>query len=698
MAMSLFKRSFALLATAAVAATLAFAALALLIMDRIYAEANTRVLGETVRALASGLPESILAPDEEGRLAAAAWAAGAVDGSELRLTLIRPDGVVIADTRADPSTMENHGSRPEVRAALAGALGSARRRSATIGRELVYAALPVSRGGPPLAVLRVAIEVPSLRARLSPEIGRLLILTLIFIAATAGAAAAFSRRLSLPLARLAQAARDYSAADFSAGLDAGGAGGRGRRASEAVSGRFKGRLGGDSRIPEEYRVLGGALDAMAAELAARIGEAESQGRELEAILDAMAEAVLALDERLRVRLANPAAAQLFGLARGPDSAPIKGRELLEVARSVELNAIVEDCLNSGRQRQAELALYQGGERWFQALAAPLSLPPTGRGPSPLLRGAEGASGSAKASAGVVLVLNDITELRRLERVRRDFVANVSHELRTPIQLIKGFAETLREDAHREEEGGGAGPEAVPDQRDRFLAIIERNAERMDNLIHDLLTLARLEQEGSDWLVFDDADICSALAEAVDAVSPRAEAKGIAIEVTCPEGLRARANTGLLEQAVLNLVDNAVKYSPRGSKIQVEAHIEDSGAATPGATAPGAEPRLSQNLALSVRDRGSGIPAKDLPRIFERFYRVDKARSRELGGTGLGLAIVRHIALAHGGTVSVESWEGEGSLFTIRIPLKDAQGPEPPEALGGFESLEDPRESGTAGTV
>jgi len=411
-------------------------------------------------------------------------------------------------------------------------------------------------------------------------------------------------------------------------------------------------------------------------------EARSRTHELEAILDAMAETVVVLDTRSRIRLANPSAGRLFGPEAAGSGQRLEGRDFLEATRSTELQAVVEACMETRAENRSELALYRGREHWFQALAAPLFRPAAGAGtdyPSisapeaiPPAEESETPGAGARGLAGVVLVLNDITELRRLERVRRDFVANVSHELRTPIQLIKGFAEALREEESaalpgapaREAAAGGTAPEAAAGGRDRFLGIIERNADRMESLIQDLLILARLEQEGSAWLALGDTDIRAVLSEACEAVASKAAAKSVALDIRCAEGLHALVNAGLLEQAVLNLVDNAVKYSPPGSRVGIRAAVE--GAAAEGAIA-------EARLVLSVRDEGPGIPAKDLPRLFERFYRVDKARSRELGGTGLGLAIVRHIALAHGGTASVESWEGEGSLFTIRIPFTAASG-------------------------
>ncbi|MDP3179539.1 MAG: ATP-binding protein, partial [Spirochaetaceae bacterium] len=378
--------------------------------------------------------------------------------------------------------------------------------------------------------------------------------------------------------------------------------------------------------PAALAPLSRAIDEAARERDSRILAAEAASAGLEAILDAMGEAVLALDTELRIVLANPAAAALFGLG---SRAAARGRDLLAATRSTVLHAAARDCLETGLQREAELSLFLPGERSFMALAAPLT-PPSAE------PGAEGTAGGR----GVVLVLNDVTELRRLERVRRDFVANVSHELRTPVQLVKGFAEALREGAL----GDGA-------KADRFLGIIERNAARMEALIADLLALASLEGEGRGWIEAEETSIAPILEAAAEAVGAKAEAKGMAIRVDAEAALSARVNAGLLEQAVVNLIDNAVKYSPAGSSVAVRAARGDEGF-----------------FRVEVKDEGMGIPARDLGRIFERFYRVDRARSRELGGTGLGLAIVRHIALAHGGSASVESWEGEGSTFVLRLPL------------------------------
>jgi len=627
MAHSLYKRSLGLLGASALAAALIFAVVGGAVIDRSYRDASFFALGKAAAALAAVAPPT--APpggsgpgggdgDASGRFAAAAAAfcARATADSGFRITLILPDGSVAADSAADPASMENHLSRPEVAAAMEGGLGTARRRSATLGTELLYAAAPL-RGGPaaagaraaaaPSAVLRIAVEAPTLKARVAKARWAILIAAAVFAAIAALAAAAFSGSLSTPIAMLAERARAY-ASGLRPAARPGVPGGSG-----AVATRGRGL----AAMPSELAALELDLDSMASQLAAKIRDAEAQGRELEAILDTMSEAVLALDGELRVRLANPAALSLFGLRRMEEAA---GRSLLDAARSSELADLARRCLDEGRALRAEIALDRPGERWFRALAAPFRAAP------------------AASAPGLVLVLDDVTELRRLERVRRDFVANVSHELRTPVQVVKGFAESL--------------PDMIDEDREkarRHAGIIARNASRMESLMADLLALASLERDGNGALRLEEVEVERLLAEATEAVAPKAEAKGIAIRAECPPGLAARLDPGLVVQALVNLLDNALKYSPAASPVTIAARLE-----------PG-------RLVLEVRDRGIGIPAEDQGRLFERFYRVDKARSRELGGTGLGLAIVKHIALAHGGSAAVESWEGEGSAFRIFIP-------------------------------
>ena len=361
---------------------------------------------------------------------------------------------------------------------------------------------------------------------------------------------------------------------------------------------------------------------MAAQAQDRIRLITAQRNEQEAVFSSMVEGILAVDlRRARApdepgrRRSAPRPARVRPGEDDPGGDPQPGPAEVCRGRLVELRP----------HRRGRSSVRNGGERWLQAHGAALN----------------DASGSR---VGAVIALNDVTRIRRLEGFRRDFVANVSHELRTPITCIKGFVETLLD-------GAVADPKAA----ENFLKIIARQADRLNAILNDLLLLSKLEeQERNESLTTEEAPICDVLDTAVQLCAPKAEGKRIAINVQCEEGLRAKFNVPLLEQAVVNLVDNAVKYSEPGKSVYVEA-LRRNGA-----------------IVIRVRDEGCGIGEEHLPRIFERFYRVDKGRSRDMGGTGLGLSIVKHIAQAHGGSLAVESTLGKGSVFTITLPSQETR--------------------------
>jgi two-component system phosphate regulon sensor histidine kinase PhoR len=337
--------------------------------------------------------------------------------------------------------------------------------------------------------------------------------------------------------------------------------------------------------------------------------------------------VIALDDKLIVRLANPRAVELLrdsGFTQAAEGAgdAFIGQSILLASGSAELERLAAQCAATRLPCREELNVYGDDTRVLMAYAAPLSL--------------------ENGRYGAVIALSDLSAIKRLERVRKDFVANVSHELRTPITLIKGFAETLENEDSSEAE------------RKRFIGIMHRHADRMASIIDDLLTLARLEAnakprgQAMDELESRPARVV--LEQAIASVSLILAAKDAKVELICPEDYAIVAHEGLLEQLFVNLLANAAKYGPQGGVIELKAE----------------EDRDARYLRFSVLDRGPGIPEKDRGRLFERFYRVDRARSRELGGTGLGLAIVRHIALAHGGDVALRPREGGGSEFIVRL--------------------------------
>ncbi len=342
-----------------------------------------------------------------------------------------------------------------------------------------------------------------------------------------------------------------------------------------------------------------------------------QLNEQAAVLTSMAEGVIAVGPEGRVLNINPAAATILHI----NSGGARGRHLIEVVRHAELERFVSAVLEQQDMLEGELELHE---------QPPVLL---------LLRGTV-LRDSQGQQLGALVVLNDVTRLRRLENLRRDFAANVSHELRTPLTTVRGFVETLLDGAIDE-----------PENARRFLGIVLRHVDRLSAIIDDLLDLAKIEEASThEQLHTERVAVRDVLQTVVQMCAYQAEARAVSMELDCPPTLSARLNAPLMEQAVVNLVDNAIKYSPEGSRVRITAAAADD------------------MLRIAVQDWGPGMEREHLPRLFERFYRVDKARSRTAGGTGLGLAIVKHIALAHGGTAEAASRQGQGSTFTISLPL------------------------------
>jgi two-component system, OmpR family, phosphate regulon sensor histidine kinase PhoR len=387
-----------------------------------------------------------------------------------------------------------------------------------------------------------------------------------------------------------------------------------RGAERFAAGDFYHRLA----IPDtaELASLAMTLNRMAAQLAEQIAVITQQRNEQEAILESMHEGVLALDTQERVITVNRAAEALLGVV----ATQAKGHTIQEVVRNMTLQRLLASAMHSTESTTADFVLRGSEERFLQATAT-------------ALQDAQGED------IGVLVVLNDVTQLRHLENIRRDFVSNVSHELKTPITSIKGFVETLRDGALND-----------PEHAEHFLGIIARHAERLHAIIEDLLALSRLEQGNESYdIPRSETSLTDVVQAALLDCAAKAEAQHVTMVPLCEAELRATVNAPLLEQALVNLLENAITYSNPDSCVWVSARQDDT------------------MLVIDVRDQGVGIPHDHLDRIFERFYRVDKARSRERGGTGLGLAIVKHIAQVHGGQVSVTSTVGQGSTFTVRIP-------------------------------
>lgn len=510
--------------------------------------------------------------------------------SSTRITVILPHGEVVADSDQDPAKMENHGDRPEFKDALNKGIGRSLRFSSTLDKRMMYLAVPIQEQGQTLAVVRTSIPAVAMDESLRDIYNKIILSAVIVAVAAAAVSLVISRTISRPIEHMKETAQQFA------------------------SGHLERRV----PVPKQTELaeLGEALNEMARQLQDKFETISRQHNELEAILSSMTEGVLAVDERGHIVSINKAAAKFFGT----DPAKAQGHGVEEIIRNTDFQKFVRATLNQEHPDQMDVILSGHEDRVVRLGGASLA-------------------DSKGGKSGAVIVISDMTRMRRLEEVRRDFVANVSHELRTPITSIKGFAETLLEGAFKE-----------PEKAERFLRIIAKHTDRLNAIVEDLLVLSNLE-EGAEKrkITFEKAAVKPVLNSVIEMSTIKAQEKQITVELDCNEQLKARINTALLEQALLNLVDNAIKYSEPQSRIQLEAR------------------RVENRIAISVRDTGCGIPKMHQDRIFERFYVVDKSRSRKLGGTGLGLAIVKHIAEVHGGYVTVESAPGAGSTFTMHLP-------------------------------
>jgi len=531
----------------------------------------------------------LLAPIARERLAdspadAQTWVRRLAADSGIRVTLIRADGAVIADSSVEPQrigAMENHLHRPEVQAALARGRGMNVRQSATTGHTYVYVARTLSGPqGAPL-VLRLAEpleQLSALRGRLAAAMG--------LSALAAGIAILFTslwldRRLFEPLSRLIAGARDLAV---------------GRAARVAVPDE------------DELAALAQALNRLAATAEEQFEAVSKERDRLQEILAGMSEGVLVVGPEGRALMINPAFYRLFDLA-----GDFTGRPVLEITRHPGLARLVEDTLRLGQPQSGQIELITPERRTLLLASAPLA-------------------------RGAVVAARDTTELTRVADMRRDFVANVSHELKTPLAAIRGYAETMRDGALDE-----------PPTARRFTERILNQCHRLQELLDDLLTLSRLEGVAPS-LELEPIDLQAVVRRTVEMLSPAAREKRVEIEVEETPVAPLHGDADGMERLLVNLLDNAIKYNRPEGRVVVRLSAVDG------------------HAVLEVSDTGIGIPPESIPRIFERFYRVDKGRAREEGGTGLGLAIVKHVAQAHGGQVEVESRLGRGSTFRVRLPV------------------------------
>lgn len=548
-----------------------------------------------LRAHAAGGPEA-------GAAAAALDALAKRLGREagVRLTFIAADGRVLGDSQRDPATLENHAERPEVRAAREGEVAARERWSESVQAELMYVAVRADPVDPAAGIVRAATSTAAIEAKFRRQY-----LAIALVAMPFGLAALFSAAVAL-------GAFAHGVHDLSNAVSEVAAGGGPMRRTEAED------------REDELGLLARAVRAMADELDGRIRTMARERNELATIVAGLGEGLIAIDGRARILLFNEAARAILGLGAPPPP----GTPLVDALRQGDLIALARAALEEGHPLERRIDVFVGGSagaaRAVEVRATPFAEEVRGPGPA--------------SAAGIVILLRDVTEQERYEALRRDFVANVSHELRTPLALIKGFLETLEDGALRD-----------PERGPRFLEILRRHVDGLDRLVADLLTLGALEAgaaAGPAEPVDAGAAIEAVLAPFEDAFAKRRlhVAWRVAPELPPISAVREQ-----VERAIRNLVDNAVKFTPEGGAIEIEARA------------------AGKAVEIAVRDSGPGIPRAEQARIFERFYRMEKSRSREAGGTGLGLAIVKHIAQQAGGSVRVESEPGKGATFTLSFP-------------------------------
>jgi two-component system phosphate regulon sensor histidine kinase PhoR len=493
--------------------------------------------------------------------------------SAARATVIDSTGKVLADSEANAEQMENHAQRPEFQLALKGGTGSATRTSKTVGVDFLYVAVPAKGGA-----VRLAYPLPIIAQSTAVIRKKILEASVVACLVAMFLAALMARSSARRIGNMAALAGRIADRDFSGALH--------------------------DPSQDELGTLASSLDRTATMLQEAFSELERNRTQLQTLLDSMQEAVIAVSADKKLLWANGAMRRV---------APQTEREevpLIEIIRDPALLEAVELSGKSGESGSVTTKSLQPG-KYFQVTVTPL------------------------AGGGFVLVFHDITERERVEKIRRDFIANVSHELRTPLTAVQGYAQTLNEQ--------------VSDPKAReYLEIIQKNSARMTRLTNDLLTLARVES-GEQQLRLESAPATSLLQDAVESHANAARAQGLEIKITESSDDLVRCDSDAIQQVFGNLIENALKYGKAGGKIELGAKAN------------------SEVVEFYVRDFGEGIPYEHLPRLFERFYRVDSGRSRESGGTGLGLAIVKHIVQNHGGAVRVESELCHGATFFFTLP-------------------------------
>jgi len=514
--------------------------------------------------------------------------------ADARVTFIRADGKVLGDSDHDAAGMDNHYRRREVAESREKGVGYSIRFSDTIRQNMMYVALPVRQGERIEGYLRLSISLALIEASIR-KLWYFLIAGLAAVFLVAGLVIyRISSAMTRPIENITKVAREMTGMNY------------------------------EARVPvrhsdDEIGQLGKAIHAMADSLRLQVNRIRENESRLQTVLDNMISGVVMVECERRVTLVNRAAEEIVGL----NAREMLGKSCREARLPEDLIGLVDQSLVSKSHMRGELVFHYPEERTVEVNAAPLQADPEW--------------------SGVLVVLHDITALRRLENMRSEFVANVSHELKTPVAAVKGFAETLLSGALEDRETAKT-----------FLQIIYDESERLDRLIGDILELSRIESRRAA-LNYSPVELGGFLTDLVHILEPAARKKQIRLEVQVGEDLYIEADEDRLRQILINLLQNGINYTPEGGKVSVFAEPAEAG-------------EDYEHIRLTVADTGIGIPRKDLPRIFERFYRVDKARSRSSGGTGLGLSIVKHLVELHRGTIRVESEVGIGTRFILELPV------------------------------
>lgn len=509
-----------------------------------------------------------------------------------RITIIDTTGKVLAETNYDLGHMDNHLQRPEVQQALAGSVGKQRRFSTTMHVEFLYIAEPIYKNGKIAAVVRLATPLSELKS-ISRNISANTLFALIpGLILSLLLAYRFTINITRPIKQIKNAAVEIT----------------------------QGKLDTDISIisSDEIGQLARSIDYMAVSLKDKINSIKDKNTKMEAILSSVMNGIIAVDSSNHVLFINPVAHRMLGIKEED----ITGKHLLQVIRNNKLDNLIRSILENGDVNDTELTITYPEERICKLYTNPIKYPDSNR------------------VIGIIIIIQDVTEIRRLERMRSEFVANVSHELKTPLTSIKGFVETLKAGALEDREAS-----------ERFLNIIEDEADRLNRMITDILSLSELENRKLKVNVEGIATKVI-IKEVISMLQNQADKKQISLLYSVEEDISSlKGDSDQFKQMLINLIDNAVKYTQEGGTIEVTAHNE------------------MKDVVIKIRDNGIGIPKEYIPRLFERFYRVDKARSRKVGGTGLGLAIVKHIVMQFNGKIEVHSEVGNGTEFTVTLPVK-----------------------------